>query len=281
MLLLQIWFNIILICLVYICSQKRQRARQEKRLKKKEDERKRRQNWEENRSPAQTERDGIIHVETQHPRSSIIIIKATEDEDPPKKLNRDSTFLLPSVCNVFTNRDENDYFNQDQNHNSIKDDGESDTLAFSYLERTEFVDKVEDNENDTIETGAHEINTYHEDNSADEEEKNIIDTETSEDQHCVQDKEIRRVDNCNCRYNSNSIYRTDFGCHGHSFQDDSKMEDSCSNSDEEAELDRYENCLKELYPKPLEKKYERYMYIKEEFKSINVYINIKSVCWCF
>lgn len=39
---------------------------------------------EENRQPTQTELNGIIHVETNHPRSSIIIIRA-DDQDERKK----------------------------------------------------------------------------------------------------------------------------------------------------------------------------------------------------
>ena len=40
---------------------------------------------QENRQPTQTEMNGIIHIETNHPRSSIIIIRADETEDSKKK----------------------------------------------------------------------------------------------------------------------------------------------------------------------------------------------------
>ena len=40
---------------------------------------------QENRQPTQTELNGIIHIETNHPRSSIIIIRADDSEDNKKK----------------------------------------------------------------------------------------------------------------------------------------------------------------------------------------------------
>ena len=40
---------------------------------------------QENRQPTQTELNGIIHIETNHPRSSIIIIRADDIEDNKKK----------------------------------------------------------------------------------------------------------------------------------------------------------------------------------------------------
>ncbi|XP_053381154.1 tubulin polyglutamylase TTLL11-like isoform X2 [Mercenaria mercenaria] len=234
--------------------QKKKRARRERRRQKHEEEDKKHREEEESRGPVQTERDGVIHVETQHPRSSIIIIKSQEDEDPPKKMHRESSFLLPSVHNVFTNRPETDYFNKDQNHNSIGNDG-MDSLTLAYKERTDFVDKVEEDETDIVDRLIHDNLTDHENSTAkDENLKNNSEIKRSANDFCVQDIENQGNEISHSRYRNNRN-NSDINSQGDGCHDDSKMEES-SNSEEEVESEPYESCLKMLYPEPLAKKYE-------------------------
>lgn len=215
------------------------------------------------------ERDGVIHVETNHPRSSIVIIRSQEDENPPKKINHESSFLLPSVHNMFTNRDENDYFSKDQNHNSIKND-ELGSLAFAYKERTDFVDRVDENENDSIKECILDTEEDHDNITATSDDQ-ICNTEqrNDEESQCVQKEEksqenevnsssrlgIYRIENSNSRF-SNKSNVIDSGCLGDGYQDENKMDDSCYSDEEDNDPEKYGSCLKQLYPEPYEKKYE-------------------------
>ncbi|XP_060557499.1 tubulin polyglutamylase TTLL11-like isoform X2 [Ruditapes philippinarum] len=235
--------------------QKRRRARRERRRQKRDEDDRKRKEEEASRPPVQHERDGVIHVETQHPRSSIVIIKSQEDDDPPKKLNRESSFLLPSVHNVFTNRNENDYFNKDQNQNSLKND-EMDSLTFGYGERTDFIDRIEDDENVTVERLTRENLIDHENSHTKEMySKSNIGNKTSTGNQYDQD-----IDNTGNEINNDMRYSdnkdSDYmigqgdGCHN-----DRGTEES-SNSEEEIDSEPYVSCLKELYPDPLAKKFE-------------------------
>ena len=60
---------------------------------------------EESRQPTQTELNGIIHVETNHPRSSIIIIRA-DDEDTKKPLPDEVRLISAGTNNRNNNSDE-------------------------------------------------------------------------------------------------------------------------------------------------------------------------------
>lgn len=252
---------------------KKRRARRERRQRQREEEEKKRKEQDESRPPAQMERDGVIHVETQHPRSSIVIIRSQEDDDPPKKINHGSSFLLPNVHNMFSNRDENDYFMNDQNHNSIQNE-EIEGLSFAYKERTDFVDKEEGDENDTLQDNVRadvedtiDTNTATSDNVIYSELK---DSETVEEDVCVQEKEGNQetensagksrnsystYENKNSRFSNKSNF-LEASCHGDGFNDDNKMEDSSNSDEEDFDTEPYESCLKQLYPEPYEKKYE-------------------------
>lgn len=70
---------------LFHCSLKRRKARKEKKRMQQEAKERYYREMEENRQPTQTELNGIIHIETNHPRSSIIIIRADETEDTKKK----------------------------------------------------------------------------------------------------------------------------------------------------------------------------------------------------
>ena len=60
---------------------------------------------EETRQPTQTELNGIIHVETNHPRSSIIIIRA-DQEDNKKPLSDEIALISPEQSNTNNTADE-------------------------------------------------------------------------------------------------------------------------------------------------------------------------------
>lgn len=220
---------------LYIFSQKRRRARREKRRQKREEQERNRKEHEENRPPVHTEKDGVIHVETHHPRSSIIIIKSNDDDGPPKNLNTESSFVLPSEkTNVLADHNKNQQSNTDHNDNKIND-MKLDNLNVTYGERTLYVDKsVED------ESGSHENYIHCENHSA-------AGTRQSEGDCFLED--IDKKDKNNYSGNTNNRNDINYGYH-----DD--MEDSSSDEEENMESEPYESCLKQLYPEPLSGKFE-------------------------
>ena len=97
--------------------------------------------------PTQTEKNGMIHVETNHPRSSIVIIRAEDNEEKSKKLNRESSFVLPNIHNAIKNFEETDYFNQNSTDCNSNVMVKEDILPSEpYKERTEYIDHISDAE---------------------------------------------------------------------------------------------------------------------------------------
>ncbi|KAL4218832.1 hypothetical protein ACF0H5_021420 [Mactra antiquata] len=192
-----------------------------------------RKEQEENRPPAQTEKDGVIHVETHHPRSSIIIIKSKDDDTPPKKLNKESSFVLPTVKNgVLANHNAN---NSNQTNDDLYDnvqDMQVDNLNVTYKERTSYVDKVEMN-------GDHENYVDH-DNDSSHTKHHLV------EEDCVLEDMDKKERNSGNAINGNEI---DGNYHDH-------MDDSSSGEEEPLEPEPYQSSLKQIYPEHFAGKYE-------------------------
>lgn len=127
---------------------KRQKARRERRRKQYEEDKRLRKEKEDARSPLEMERDGMIHVETHHPRSSIVIIRASDDDHlGSKKSARESSFLLPDIHNPFQRSEDE---NARQVIENLNDKLEEPLRELTmYNQRTDFVDTIEEEEQKT------------------------------------------------------------------------------------------------------------------------------------
>ncbi|XP_052267440.1 tubulin polyglutamylase TTLL11-like [Dreissena polymorpha] len=223
----------------YLERQKRRRRRHEQKRQKHEEETKIHAQEEEKHGPAQIERDGVIHVETRHPRSSIVIIRSSQD-DLPKRMSKESSFVIPESLNRIGRRSQDN--ENDFNPSMIEN------LNLEYGERRNYEDHLEkmeegftEHENDT---GVSRIKSSHENSK-------MLSTFVSGEGNYVRSDESKREQNTNNNNNNSFI-------HPENNSDEDKMDDSEHSGDEsELNLDSYESCLKQLYPSPYADRFEK------------------------
>lgn len=240
----------------YLESQKKRKARQARKQRSLEKEAQQRQHREDNQPPVQLNHDGVIHVKTRHPRSSIVIIRADDEQPNKKKLMHQSSFLLPNVRNMITNQDDVYYFRKlDQNENDWGVD-----LMQTYEHRTDFIDKVEEIE-------GNDIDDQHSGNAS----SDVLianDTEAKQSGDHLKSGEFgESADSSQSKQEvGNSMQENEDGSHKDSFRDNA-IEESSNSDDDKVEPEPYQSCLKQLYPEPY----------KETFDSLRMYEKLSEI----
>ena len=236
-----------------ISSQRRRRKRHERKQRQMMEERQREQEEEDKRPPAQHFRDGVIHVETNHPRSSIIIIRSNEDEYTPRKPNRESSFVVPQFGEQDGTKTE------DENENDVSKEN-CDTANVQYQERTEYVDCVGDQLIETCvnEKGDNDSKLTEKDHFQKEEALKSSRSSKRWFKKSVNVKDLSEHHSLTeSLYKKSAMTKSSNSCHIKSSFHNNRAEDS-SSEEEVEEPEVYESCLRQLYPEPFSAKYERY-----------------------
>ncbi|XP_052789937.1 tubulin polyglutamylase TTLL11-like isoform X2 [Mya arenaria] len=230
-----------------IVRQKRRRKRREKRRKKHEEDQRHQAQEESQKPPTQIERDGIIHVETSHPRSSIVIIRSSED-DEPRKPRHESSFVLPNIYTDGMSAKKH----PDENENDITDPC-VEHFNQEYVERHEFVDCVEKMQNDSDEEndscGVGKITSKPEDN------KKLIVSRNQNGNNLIDVQSVTRIQS------SSRIYNNSSSSYYSNLDYENKMEESSGSEDEghvTDDLDGYCSSLKQVYPDTYADKYDKF-----------------------
>lgn len=232
-------------------SMKRRRKRRERKQRLLEEERQRQIEEDERRGPVQHVRDGVIHIETNHPRSSIIIIRSNSDLEESKKAAKESSFSLPQFSYT-------DGKHVDENENDVPG-GAGERLNEEYHERTEFIDCVE-GESEVVESNVYEKG----DSQTPVQNASSSGSSSSKRKRgkSGKNKQFVKADQTTDAYQQNENdgenKSSHIGNHGnHGSHDDDKGDDSDASDEEKPESGVYESCLYQLCPGQFAEKYDR------------------------
>lgn len=240
---------------MHFFSQKRHRKRREKRQRRLAEDYQRQMEEEEKRPPAQHYRDGVIHVETNHPRSSIVIIRSDEGDETVKKPMRESSFQM-------THFESSNTKHKDENENDVSG-GVQDTVnvQVEFNKRTEYIDYEGDQliEHTVDEKGDYD-SSRSQVNSRQRAKTNTKSAKSSK----------RRIP----KDSTNSVVMTDAqntepeskksatnrsassGRKSNNGHHDNTADDTDSD-DDSSDPGVYESCLRQIYPEPFAQKYEK------------------------